>query len=101
MMRDVQVLLPLLPLTLAAALGCGRSGDAVGDEPIPVARERLSTPRAQHRIAVRPLAPAPDAPPLPAPAPSGVAAAAANLPIDARVLIITADGTDAALDAMD
>jgi len=91
----------LLPATLAAAIGCGRPNGPDDGTPIPVANEPLSRPALVRRTPVRQLVPAPGMPPV-APAPSsGVAAAQSNLPVDARVLVITADGTDAALDAVD
>ena len=91
---------PAMVLAVSAAtFGCGRSGESVDDRPFPIAREPLSVPRIAPRTPVRPLEPALGMPPV-APSPSPNLAAAPNLPFDARVLVITADGTDAAFGAI-
>jgi hypothetical protein len=77
----------------AAAGGC-----AGPDEPAPVAvaRNRLVTRPAEVRRAMRPLRAAVNS----HPAPDTGLAFTEGLTVDARVLVITADGTDAALDAI-
>ena len=73
-------------------------GCAGGDDPAPVAvaRNRLVGRPAEVRRTMRPLAHAPDS----HPAPDTGLAFTEGLAVDARVLVITADGTDAAVDAI-
>jgi MYXO-CTERM domain-containing protein len=75
----------------AAATGC-----AGGDAPAPVARNRVVGRPAELRHIVRPLTAAPDS----HPSPDTKLALAPDVTVDARVLVITADGTDAAFDAV-
>src|SRR4051812_11375008 len=82
---------------LSASGGCGRSDDGGGA--IPIAFERKVRPRAVKTTPMRPLTPAPGAPPA-APAAAPELRLAPNLSVDARVLIITADGTEAAFEAI-
>ena len=71
-------------------------GCAGGDDPAPVAvaRNRLVGRPAEVRRTMRPLAHAPDS----HPAPDTGLAFTEGLAVDARVLVITADGTDAAVE---
>jgi len=73
-------------------------GCAGGDDPAPVAvaRSRLVGRPAEVRRIMRPLTPAPDS----HPAPDTGLAFTEGATVDARVLVITADGTDAAFDAI-
>jgi hypothetical protein len=75
----------------ATAGGC--AGD---DAATPVARNRVVARPAEVRRIMRPLTQAPAADP----APDTGLARAVDVTVDARVLVITADGTDAALDAV-
>ncbi|HVV50660.1 MAG TPA: hypothetical protein VHO06_13425, partial [Polyangia bacterium] len=75
-----------------AAAGTGAACNATrDDDPPPVAQERIVHAPPQRRIPVAPLAPARAAHVAPATAAAPVAGAA----VDARVLVITADGTSA------
>ncbi|HXT99800.1 MAG TPA: hypothetical protein VN903_02335, partial [Polyangia bacterium] len=76
----------------ATAGGC--TGGA--DDPAPVARNRLVGRPVEVRRTMRPLTLAPAS----NPAPDTRLALATDVTVDARVLVITADGTDAALDAI-
>src|SRR4029079_402007 len=73
-------------------------GCAGGDDPAPVAvaRNRLVGRPAEVRRIMRPLTPAADS----HPAPDTGLAFTEGATVDARVLVITADGTDAAFDAI-
>src|SRR5690349_18566781 len=73
----------------AAATGCGAGSD---DGAAPVARNRLVGRPAELRRVMRPLTAAPDS----HPSPDTRLALAPDATVDARVLVITADGTDAA-----
>src|SRR3954465_841600 len=88
----------LLPAALTAAAGCAGSNDDPGQV---VARERKITPRPVIAKRMRPLVPAPGAPPGGVPQTGSELELAPPLAVDARALIITADGTDAALDAIE
>ena len=66
----------------------------------PIALERKVRPRVVNATPMRPLTPAPGAPPASPAAPPELQLAP-NLSVDARVLIITADGTDAAFEAIE
>src|SRR5512147_2187200 len=76
----------------ATAGGC-----AADAGPAPVARNRVIGRPAEVRRTVRPLTLAPDSHPAPD---TGLLALTEGVTVDARVLVITADGTDAALDAI-
>ena len=76
----------------AAAGGC--AGGA--DDPAPVARNRVVGRPVELRRTMRPLTLAPDT----NSAPDTGLAFAGDVTVDARVLVITADGTDAAFDAV-
>ena len=66
----------------------------------PIALERKFRPRVVNAPPMRPLTPAPGAPPA-SPAATPELQLAPNLSVDARVLIVTADGTDAAFEAIE
>src|SRR5262245_46391117 len=76
----------------ATAGGC--AGGA--DDPAPVARNRVVGRPVELRRTMRPLTAAPDS----NPAPDTGLARAGDVTVEARVLVITADGTDAAFDAI-
>jgi MYXO-CTERM domain-containing protein len=97
--RAVSSLSTLL-VCLAAALGCApsdRSDQAAG--PL-IARERHVRPRVEKRTPMRPLTPAIGAPPVAPAPPSTELRLTPGLPVDARALVITADGTESAFDAI-
>jgi hypothetical protein len=77
----------------ATAGGCAGPDDPA---PVAVARNRLVSRPAEVRHAMRPLRVAPGS----HPAPDTGLAFTEGATVDARVLVITADGTDAALDAI-
>ncbi|HXU04307.1 MAG TPA: hypothetical protein VN903_25275, partial [Polyangia bacterium] len=81
----------------AATAGCSPSSSADFSGAFPIARERKVRPRTEYAIPMRPRTPAPDVPSAAAPT---TLALAPNVSVDARLLIITADGTDAAFDAI-
>ena len=80
-----------LALACAAAAGCGAD-----TAPPPIAQNRVVVPPVEVERTMRPLSVAPDA----NPAPETAAARADNVSVDARLLVITADGSDSGLDAI-
>ena len=76
---------------VTAAAGCGGE-----DSPAPVARNRVVGRPVEVQRTMRPLSLSPDT----NPAPDTGLALAADVTVDARVLVITADGTDASADAI-
>jgi hypothetical protein len=85
-------------LTIAVA-GCEKSSYDDFSAAFPIARERKARPRPRPDTPMRPLAPAADAPPA-APAPAPELQLTPGVSVDARILIVTADGTDAAFEAI-
>jgi hypothetical protein len=77
-------------LAAVAAVGCGDDGA------FPVARNRVAGAPVEMERAMRPLSAAPDA----NPAPETMLAAAADVAVDARLLVITGDGSSAGLAAI-
>jgi hypothetical protein len=80
-----------LLLAAAAASGCG-----VEDRGAPVARNQVRVPAAEVERAMGPLSVAPDA----HPAPDTAMAPADNVSLDARLLVITANGSSSAFAAI-
>src|SRR3982751_4115281 len=77
-------------LEVGLALATAAAGCAGEDGPAPVARNRVVGRPAEVQRTMRPLSPAPD---------TGLELAD-DVTVDARVLVITADGTDASADAI-
>src|SRR6185295_12101917 len=74
-----------------AAVGCGDDGGAP-----PIARNRVAVPPVEVQRVMRPLSVAPDT----NPAPETAMAPAPGVTLDARLLVVTADGADVAFDAI-
>jgi hypothetical protein len=73
-----------------AAVGCRDDGAP------PIARNRVAVPTVEVQRVMRPLSVAPDA----NPSPETAMAPADNVTLDARLLVVTADGADVAFDAI-
>jgi hypothetical protein len=78
-------------VAVVAAAGCREEGRASG-----VARNRVAVPPTEVKRVMRPLSVAPDADPSPMTA----MAPAPGVTLEARLLVITADGSDPAFDAI-
>ena len=95
-----KIILYVSALLIAVAVGCGEPPSSTDySAAFPIARERKVRPRPRPDTPMRPLTPAAAAPPAAAAAPPELQLAP-NVSVDARVLIITADGSDAAFDAI-
>jgi MYXO-CTERM domain-containing protein len=77
--------------TVTATAGCGGE-----DRAIPMAPSSVAVPAAEVELVMRPLSVAPDADP----APETAQAQADNVSLDTRLLVITANGTNAAFSAI-
>src|SRR5262245_17430134 len=89
-------MLYVFALLFGFSVGCGESPSTDYSAAFPIARERKARPRPRPDRLMRPLTPAAVAPPAAPPE----LQLAPNVSVDARVLIITADGSDAAFDAI-
>ena len=78
-------------LAAVAVAGCRDDGGAP-----PIARNRVAVPPVEVQRVMRPLSVAPDA----NPSPETAMAPAAGVTVEARLLVITADGSDVAFDAI-
>jgi hypothetical protein len=81
---------------LGAALVAVAGAACADDRGVPVARNRVSVPAAEVELAMRPLSVAPDT----NPSPDTAMAPADNVSLDARLLVVTANGSSAALSAI-
>ena len=83
-------------LGAAVALACAVAAGCGADSAPPIAQNRVVVPPVEVERTMRPLSVAPDA----HPAPETAAARADNVSVDARLLVITGDGSDPGLDAI-
>ena len=85
-----------LELGAAVAAACAAAVGCTTDSAPPIAQNRVAEPPVEVEQAMRPLSVAPDA----NPAPDTETARADNVSVDARLLVITGDGSDPGLDAI-